>query len=78
MEKQLEITITTLPNNVLEVRETTIYIEDGMELTRKNHRYCVTPIDDYSDKPQKVKEFSDFLFTEEVKQAYRANLPEIK
>ena len=70
MDKQLEITITTLPNNVLEVRETTIYFENREELTRKNHRYCVTPMDNYSDKPQKVKDFADFLFTDEVKQAY--------
>ncbi len=75
MDINIEITITKLPNNILEVKETKIYIENSEELTRKNRRYCISPIDDYSDKPQEVKDMCDFVFTNEAKQSYKDSLP---
>ncbi len=74
IETKIEISTTITANNIIEVRETTVYIEDGSELTRKNHRYCITPIDNYDNKPQKVIDLCNFVFTDEVKTAYRETL----
>jgi hypothetical protein len=71
METKIEYTLSKLPTNHVGVLETTIYILDGNELTRKNHRCVISPLDDYSTQAKEVKEFCDFIFTYEIKEEFR-------
>ena len=73
--KRLEYKEEILPNQVIQIRTTTVVEEDGVELARNHHRHVVHPGDDVSGEVQEVQDIAAALWTTEVISAYQANLP---
>ena len=63
-----------LPNQVIQVRTTTVVEEDGVELARNHNRHVVSPGDDVSNEPQEVQAIAAALWTQEVIDAYQASI----
>ena len=72
--KRLEYKEEILPNQVIQIRTTTVVEEDGVELARNHHRHVVAPGDDVSGEVQEVQDIAAALWTAEVISAYQASL----
>ena len=72
--KRLEYKEEILPNQVIQIRTTTVVEEDGVELARNHHRHCVHPGDDVSGEVQEVQDIAAALWTAEVISAYQASV----
>jgi hypothetical protein len=73
IEKQTSVDqITVTENGIILYREATRIIEDGKELTKTYHRSSLTPGQDITNQPQKVKDICETVWTEEVIAAYQA------
>ena len=72
--KRLEYKEEILPNQVLQIRTTTVVEEDGVELARNHHRHVVAPGDDVSGEVQEVQDIAAALWTAEVISAYQASV----
>lgn len=72
--KRIELKEEILPNQVIQVRTTTVVEEDGVELARNHHRHVVNPGDDVSNEPQEVQAIAAALWTQEVIDAYQASI----
>jgi hypothetical protein len=66
--------ITITENGIILYREATRIIEDGKELTKTYHRTSLTPGQDITNQPQKVKDICETVWTEEVIAAYQAQM----
>jgi hypothetical protein len=66
--------ITVTENGVIFYREATKIIEDGKELTKTYHRTSLTPGQDITNQPQKVKDICNTVWTAEVISAYQAQI----
>ncbi len=71
--KRTELKEEILPNQVIQIRTTTVVEEDGVELARKHHRHVVDPGDDVSGEVQEVQDIAAALWTAEVISAYQAS-----
>ena len=74
--KRFEYKEEILPNQVIQIRTTTIVEEDGVELGRKYHRHAVVPGQDVSGEIQEVQDIASALWTDEVIAAYQASIVE--
>ena len=74
--KRLEYKEEILPNQVIQIRTTTVVEEDGVELARNHHRHVVHPGDDVSGEPNEVQLIAAALWTPEVIAAYQASIAE--
>mgnify|MGYP003112649249 CR=1 FL=1 len=74
--KRLEYKEEILPNQVIQVRTTTVVEEDGVELARNHHRHVVVPGDDVSGEVQEVQDIAAALWTADVISAYQASIAE--
>ena len=72
--KRLEYKEEILPNQVIQIRTTTVVEEDGVELARNHHRHAVAPGDDVSGEVQEVQDIAAALWTAEVISAYQASV----
>jgi predicted ThiF/HesA family dinucleotide-utilizing enzyme len=73
LEKQVVIDqITVTENGIILYREATKIIEDGVELTKKYHRTSLTPGQDLTGVPDKVKSICETAWTSDVIAAYQA------
>ena len=72
--KRLEYKEEILPNQVIQIRTTTVVEEDGVELARNYHRHVVHPGDDVSSEVQEVQDIAAALWTAEVISAYQASV----
>ena len=72
--KRLEYKEEILPNQVIQIRTTTVVEEDGVELARNHHRHVVKPGDDVSGEVQEVQDIAAALWTAEVISAYQASV----
>ena len=72
--KRLEYKEEILPNQVIQIRTTTVVEEDGVELARNHHRHVVNPGDDVSGEVQEVQDIAAALWTAEVISAYQASI----
>lgn len=72
--KRLEYKEEILPNQVIQIRTTTVVEEDGAELARKHHRHTVVPGDDVSNEIQEVQDIAAALWTADVISAYQESL----
>ena len=72
--KRLEYKEEILPNQVIQIRTTTVVEEDGVELARNHHRHVVHPGDDVSGEVQEVQDIAAALWTAEVISAYQASI----
>ena len=74
--KRLEYKEEILPNQVIQIRTTTVIEEDGVELARNHSRHVVCPGDDISGEIDEVQAIAGALWTPEVIAAYRASVAE--
>ena len=74
--KRTELKEETLPNQVIQIRTTTVVEEDGVELGRKHHRHVVVPGQDVTGEPQEVQDIAAALWTADVIAAYNAAIAE--
>lgn len=72
--KRLEYKEEILPNQVIQIRTTTVIEEDGVELARNHHRHAVAPGDDVTGEVAEVQAIASALWTDEVIAAYQASL----
>jgi hypothetical protein len=72
--KRTELKEEILPNQIIQIRTTTVVEEDGVELARNHHRHVVHPGDDVSNEPQEVQDIASALWTAEVIAAYQASI----
>ena len=72
--KRTELKEEILPNQVIQIRTTTVIEEDGVELARSHHRHVVVPGDDVTGEPQEVQDIAAALWTLEVIDAYQASI----
>jgi hypothetical protein len=64
--------ITIQENGIILYREATRIIEDGKELTKTYHRTSLTPGQDLTGIPDKVKSICETAWTSDVIAAYQA------
>ena len=74
--KRLEYKEEILPNQVIQIRTTTVVEEDGVELARNHHRHVVCPGDDVTGEVQEVQDIANALWTADVIGAYQASVAE--
>jgi len=72
--KRTELKEEILPNQVIQIRTTTVVEEDGVELARNHSRHVVCPGDDVSGEVQEVQDIAAALWTAEVISAYQASV----
>jgi hypothetical protein len=73
--KEVVIDQTTITENgIILYREATKIIEDSVELTKTYHRTSLTPGQDITNQPQKVKDICNTVWTAEVISAYQAQI----
>tara|TARA_R110000824_G_scaffold102593_1_gene244072 strand:- start:437 stop:688 length:252 start_codon:yes stop_codon:yes gene_type:complete len=56
----------------VQVREATVIIEDGKELTRSFHRYVLHPDSDISGETAEIQSIANTVWTDDVKTAWTA------
>tara|TARA_R100000455_G_C6210908_1_gene78506 strand:+ start:191 stop:436 length:246 start_codon:yes stop_codon:yes gene_type:complete len=76
--KRTELKEEILPNQVIQIRTTTVVEEDGVELARNHHRHVVVPGQDLTGEPNEVQLIAAALWTPEVIAAYEASIAEIE
>jgi len=75
LDKQTKIDrIEVVENGTLQVRQATIITEDGNQISRTFHRWCITPGEDYSTQEQQVQDICKVAHTPEVIAAYKAQI----
>jgi hypothetical protein len=72
--KRLEYKEEILPNQVIQIRTTTVIEEDGVELARNHHRHVVNPGDDVTGEVAEVQAIASALWTADVIAAYQASV----
>lgn len=72
--KRLEYKEEILPNQVIQIRTTTVVEEGGVELARNHHRHVVVPGDDVTGEVQEVQDIAAALWTADVIAAYAASV----
>jgi hypothetical protein len=72
--KRLEYKEEILPNQVIQIRTTTVVEEDGVELARNHSRHVVAPGDDVTGEVAEVQAIASALWTDEVVAAYQASV----
>jgi hypothetical protein len=73
LEKQIKIDrIEVIETGVVQVRQATIITENGNQISRTFHRWCITPGEDYSNQEQQVQDICKVSHTSEVIAAYQA------
>ena len=74
--KRLEYKEEILPNQIIQIRTTTVVEEDGVELGRKHHRHVLVPGQDVSGEVAEVQAIANALWTDDVIAAYQASIAE--
>jgi hypothetical protein len=64
--------IEIVENGTVQVRQATIITEDGNQISRTYHRWCISPGEDYSTQEQQVQDICRVTHTPEVIAAYKA------
>jgi hypothetical protein len=73
LDKQVKIDqIEIVENGTVQVRQATIISEDGNQISRTFHRWCIVPGEDYSTQEQQVQDICKVTHTQEVIAAYQA------
>ena len=75
LEKEIKIDrIEVIENGTVQIRQATIIIDNGNQVSRTYHRWCITPGQDYSTQEQQVQDICKVTHTPEVIAAYQAQL----
>ncbi|WMM95706.1 hypothetical protein HTVC309P_gp40 [Pelagibacter phage HTVC309P] len=60
----------------LQVRQATVIKEDGVEISRTFYRYSLPPDADISNEPSDIQNVCNAVWTQEIKDAYAADINE--
>ena len=72
LAKEIKIDrIEVVENKTVQVRQATIITEDGNQVSRTYHRWCITPGEDYSTQEQQVQDICKVAHTKEVIDVYK-------
>lgn len=75
LNKEIKIDrIEIVENGTVQVRQATIITDNGNEISRTYHRWCIAPAEDYSTQEQQVQDICKVTHTPEVIAAYQAQL----
>ena len=74
--KRTELKEEILPDQVIQIRTTTVVEEDGVELARSHTRHVVVPGEDVTGEAQEVQDIAGVLWTADVIAAYQASISE--
>lgn len=75
LDKQISIDkIEVVENGIIQVRQVTRILEDGVELSASFHRWTLSPGQDISDQEPRVQAIANATWTDEVIAAYQAQL----
>ena len=75
LDKQIKIDqIEIVENGTVQVRQATIITDNGNQISRTYHRWCIAPGEDYSTQEQQVQDICKVSHTPEVIAAYQAQL----
>ena len=75
LNKQTKIDrIEVVENGTVQVRQATIITDEGNQVSRTYHRWCIAPGEDYSTQEQQVQDICKVAHTPEVIAAYQAQL----
>ena len=73
LDKQILIDrIEIVENGTVQVRQATIITDDGNQVSKTYHRWCIAPGEDYSTQEQQVQDICKVAHTPEVIAAYQA------
>jgi len=73
LDKQTKIDrIEVIENGTVQVRQATIITDNGNQVSRTFHRWCIAPGEDYSTQEQQVQDICKVAHTSEVIAAYQA------
>ena len=73
LEKEIKIDkIEIVENGIVQVRQATIITDNGNEISRTFHRWCIAPGEGYSTQEQQVQDICSITHTPEVIAAYKA------
>jgi hypothetical protein len=73
LDKQTKIDkIEVIENGTVQVRQATIITDNGNQVSRTYHRWCIAPGEDYSTQEQQVQDICKVAHTAEVIAAYQA------
>ena len=72
--KRLEYKEEILPNQIIQLRTTTVVEEDGVELGRSHQRKVLFPGDDVTGEVQEVQDIAGVLWTSGVIAAFQASI----
>lgn len=75
LEDKIEVVQLAAGYPVIQIREATIILENGVELNRTFHRRMLTPDADVRQETAAVKSIAAAVFTADAKAAYEANKP---
>ena len=72
LQKEIKIDkVEAVENGTVQVRQATIITDNGNQVSRTYHRWCIAPGQDYSDQEQKVQDICRVAHTPEVIAAYK-------
>jgi hypothetical protein len=75
LEKEIKIDrVEVIENGTVQVRQATIITDNGNQVSRNYHRWCITPGEDYSTQEKQVQDICKVSHTPEVIAAYKAQL----
>ena len=73
LEKEIRIDrVEVIETGIVQVRQATIITEDGNQISKTFHRWCIIPGEDYSTQEQQVQDICKITHTPEVIAAYKA------
>jgi hypothetical protein len=75
LNKEVKIDrIEVVENGTVQVRQATIITDNGNQISRTFHRWCIAPNQNYSDQEQQVQDICKVTHTSEVIAAYNAQV----
>ena len=73
LEKEIKIDrVEVIENGTVQVRQATIITDNGNQISRTYHRWCIAPGEDYSTQEQQVQDICKVAHTEEIIAKYKA------
>jgi len=73
LDKEIKIDrVEVVENGTVQVRQATIITDDGNQVSKTYHRWCIVPGEDYSTQEQQVQDICKVSHTPAVIAAYQA------
>ena len=74
LKKQITYDHNIAENSVIQVRQITRIMENGIEISKAYHRWVVKPGDDYRNQDNRTKEIAGLFHTKECIEKYRLSI----